>query len=158
MKFLAGLLVFGFGCSAFAGDAGCGLGSIVISKNSKLLQLFAITTNGTFSSQAFGITFGTSNCSASGIVMTEKQIQYFVEANQEDISREMAQGRGEKLSTLALLNGCADETSQKAFSSFAQKSYSEILPSASVSSTELVSNLKTQMGKNSELSQMCHGS
>lgn len=159
MKSIIFVLVLSmFGFSAHAGDAGCGLGSLVISKNSKLLQLFAITTNGTFSSQVLGITSGTSNCSASGLVMNDKQIQYFVEVNQEDLSREMAQGRGEKLATLALLNGCANEGSQKAFANFTQQSYGKILPSSSVTAVEMVSNLKNQMGANSELSQMCHGS
>lgn len=157
-KLLVAVLLFGFGVSAQAGDSGCGLGSVVISKNSKLLQLFAFTTNNSFSSQVLGITFGTSNCSASGLVMNDKQIQYFVEVNQEDLSREMAQGRGDKLATLALLNGCANEGSQIAFASFTQQSYGKILPSSNVSAVEMVSNLKNQMSANSELSQMCHGS
>lgn len=155
--FIVALLsVFSF--SAFAGDAGCGLGSMIISKNSKLLQLFAMTTNGSFLSQPFGITSGTSGCSASGLVMTDKQIQYFVEVNQEDLSREMAQGRGDKLATLALLNGCSDESSQAAFASFTQKSYGKIIPAATTSASEVVSNLKSEMGTQSELAQMCHGS
>lgn len=158
MKFIFALVISVFAFSAHAGDAGCGLGSVVISKNSKLLQLFALTTNGTFLSQAFGITSGTSNCSASGLVMNDKQMQYFVEVNQEDISREMAQGRGDKLATLALLNGCANETSQQAFASFTQQSYGKIIPSASATPSEVVANLKNQMGSNSELTQMCHGS
>jgi hypothetical protein len=158
MKLFIVALISVFSFSAFAGDAGCGLGSMLIQKNSKLLQLFALTTNGSFFSQGFGITSGTSGCSASGLVMTDKQIQYFVEVNQEDLSREMAQGRGDKLATLALLNGCANEGSQKEFANFTQKSYSKIVPSANVSASEMVSNLKSQMGSNNELSQMCHGS
>lgn len=151
-------LVSMLGFSAFAGDAGCGLGSLIITKNSKLLQLFALTTNGSFFSQGFGITSGTSGCSASGLVYNDKQIEYFVEVNQEDLSREMAQGRGDKLATLALLNGCASEQSQAAFASFAQKSYGRIVPAASTTSTEMVSNLKTELGSQAELNQLCHGS
>ncbi len=158
MKIFIVALLSVFSFSALANDAGCGLGSLVIQKNSKLLQLFAVTTNGTFLSQVFGITSGTSGCSASGLVMNEKQIQYFVEVNQDDISREMAQGSGDKLATLALLNGCADDQSQTAFSQFTQRSYSKIIPSAAVTAPELVSNLKNQMGANAELTQLCHGS
>ena len=65
------------GSFAFAGDAGCGLGGMLIKSNTKLMQLFAVTTNGTLGSQTFGITFGTSGCSASGLVQNDKQIQYF---------------------------------------------------------------------------------
>ena len=146
------------GSSSMAADAGCGLGSIIFTKNSKLIQLFAATTNTSTLTQPLGITFGTSGCSASGLVMNDKQIQYFVEVSQEDLSREMAQGRGDKLSTLALLNGCSNESSQKAFASFTQNSYSKIIPSASVTPSEMVTNLKAQMGSNTELAQMCHGS
>ena len=158
MKLFIVALVSVFSFSALANDAGCGLGSMIISKNSKLLQLFALTTNGTFFSQGFGITSGTSGCSASGLVMTDKQIQYFVEVNQEDLSREMAQGSGDKLATLALLNGCADSNSQQAFASFTQKSYGKIIPAATTSASQLVNNLKSEMGSQPELAQMCHGS
>ena len=145
--------------SAFAaGDAGCGLGSLIISRNSKLLQLFALTTNGSSFSQGFGITSGTSGCSSSGLVMNDKQIQYFVEVNQEDLSREMAQGHGEKLATLALLKGCTTQDSQKAFAGFTQSSYSQILPSAGTTAVDMVQNLNTEMSSQAELNQLCHGS
>ncbi|MGZ5280029.1 MAG: DUF3015 family protein, partial [Pseudobdellovibrionaceae bacterium] len=85
--------------SVLAGDAGCGLGSVIIQKNSKLLQLLAMTTNHSLFTQPLGITSGTSGCSSSGIVMNDKQMEYFVEVNHRDLSREMAQGQGEKLNT-----------------------------------------------------------
>ena len=145
-----------------AGDAGCGLGSLVISKNSKLLQLFALTTNGTFLSQVFGITSGTSGCTSSGLVMTDKEIDYFVEVNHDDLTREMAQGQGEKLSTLAVLHGCKSKQSQTAFSVWTQQSYEKILPTATTSSTEIVQNLKSQyaleLKQNSAVAQACQGS
>ena len=52
MKTLLISLLMVFGLNAMANDAGCGLGGEIISKNSKLLQLFALTTNGSFFSQA----------------------------------------------------------------------------------------------------------
>jgi hypothetical protein len=144
--------------SAMAGDAGCGLGSMIISKNSKLLQLFAITTNNITFTQPLGITSGTSGCSASGLVMQDKQIQYFVEINQQELSREMAQGHGEKLATLALLKGCSSQASQNAFAGFTQSSYSRILPAANTSAVDMVQNLNVEMGSQAELAQICHGS
>jgi hypothetical protein len=158
MKLILLALVSVFGFSALANDAGCGLGAMIIQKNSKLLQLFAMTTNTTLFTQPLGITSGTSGCSASGLVMNDKQIQYFVEVNQDDLSREMAQGRGDKLATLALLNGCADSNSQQAFASFTQKSYGKIIPASDTSASQLVNNLKSEMGTQPELAQMCHGS
>lgn len=136
-----------------AGDAGCGLGSLIITKNSKLLQLFAATTNGSTGTQTLGITFGTSNCSANGIVQNDKQIQYFVEVNQEELTREMAQGHGEKLSTLAALNGCASENQISAFNAKAQSSFSTIVPNAKTSAVDFVNNMKS-----ASVADACHGS
>lgn len=141
-----------------AGDAGCGLGSVIIQRNSKLLQLFAMTTNSFFFTQPLGITSGTSGCSASGLVMTDKEVQYFVEVNQEELSREMAQGHGEKLATLAQMKGCGSDTAKMAFGSFAQTSYSRIIPSADTSAVDMVKNLNNELSQQGELAQMCHGS
>ena len=157
MKKLVMVAVILFGAQAFAADAGCGLGSMIIQKNSKLLQLFAMTTNTSFFTQPLGITSGTSGCSASSIVMSEKEIQYFVEVNQEDLSREMAQGHGQKLATLAQMKGCQTENAQKAFGSFTQGSYQAIIPAASTSSSEMVQNLNKAMTSQNELAQLCHG-
>ncbi len=127
--------------SAFAlGDAGCGLGSMVFSENKIGHQVLAATTNGSFGTQTFGITTGTSNCSAQGFVVNEKQIQHFAEANQSDLTREMAQGSGEKLAVLAALYGC-DTAS---FSEMTQANYSKIVTSSSVSAVEMVSNINGQ--------------
>lgn len=148
------ITVFFMGSMAMAaGDAGCGLGSMIITKNSKLLQLFAATTNASFGSQTFGITFGTSNCNASGIVQNDKQIQYFVEVNQAELTREMAQGHGEKLSTLAALNGCASENQISAFNAKAQSSFATIVPSAKTSAVDFVNNMKS-----ASVADACHGS
>lgn len=146
-----------FSLQGLAGDAGCGLGSVVIQRNSKVLQLFAMTTNATFFSQAFGITSGTSGCSASGIVKTDQQIEYFVEVNHDDLSREMAQGGGEKLSTLAALNGCQTQESQLVFGQWTQQTYDKILPTSATTSVEMVQNLKNQLKDSPEVAQACAG-
>lgn len=138
---------------AFAiGDAGCGLGSMIITKNTKLLQVFAATTNG-IGMQTVGITLGTSNCSADGIVKNDKQIQYFVEVNQEDLTREMAQGHGNKLATLAALNGCASDQTISQYSNAAQSHFEQIVPSAKVNAVDMVKNLKA-----SSIADVCTGS
>ncbi len=139
-----------------AGDAGCGLGSLIIQKNSKLMQLFALTTNGTFSSQPLGITSGTSGCSASGIVNNDKQIEYFVEVNHSDLSVEMAQGRGEKLNVLAQLYGCMTPESQQAFSTMTQEFYPQIVSEAAVPADKIVNNLNNKFIENKNVSSMCH--
>lgn len=129
-------------CStAFAlGDSGCGLGSMIFSENKKGHQILAATTNGTAGNQTFGITTGTSNCSSQGFVVNEKKIQHFAEANKSDLTREMAQGSGEKLAVLATLYGC--DTAQ--FGSMTQSNYSAIVTSADMNAVDMVANLNKQ--------------
>jgi len=131
------------GSIAYAGDAGCGLGGQVIKSNTKLAQLGATFLNGLSGNQTFGISSGTSGCTANGLVQNDKQIQYFVEVNQEQLMREMAQGRGEKISTLAALNGCATETQVSAFNTKAQTSFKQIVPSAETTAVDFVNNMKS---------------
>ena len=141
MLFLLCLVSF----QAWAGDSGCGLGSVIIQKNSKGLQLLSMTTNSILFTQPLGITSGTSGCSSSGLVQNEKQMQYFVEVNHEELRREMAQGQGEKLFTLAQLSGCKSAESQKVFGEWTQKSYSKLVPEANISGADLASNIKKEL-------------
>lgn len=158
MKRVILTLAFLFCAPAFAGDAGCGLGSVIIQKNSKGLQLLAMTTNSFLFTQPLGITSGTSGCSSSGLVMADKEVQYFVEVNQEELSREMAQGHGEKLAALAQMKGCRNDLSQKAFGAFTQNSYSKIIPAADTSAVDMVQNLNKELANQGELAHLCHGS
>lgn len=107
--------------SVFANDSGCGLGSIIIQKNSKGLQLLSMTTNHTFLSQPLGITFGTSGCSSSGIVENEKAIDTFVAENQSEIKTDLARGSGQHFETLSGLYGCSSEQAKEEFLSLARQ-------------------------------------
>lgn len=139
---------------AFAvGDAGCGLGGMLIKTNSKLMQLFAVTTNGTSGSQTLGITSGTSDCTSKGLVKNDSQIQYFVEVNHTDIIREMAQGYGDKLSTLAALNGCMTDAQISAFNTKVQSSFRSIVPTSNTPAIDLVKNMQS-----AAIADVCSGS
>src|SRR5688500_13970859 len=115
-KILCGLGVFAmaglYASSASAqgyGMAGCGLGSLLFGgDSSKLMQILAATTNGTFGSQTFGITSGTSNCVSAGVVRAEREQAAFAEVNFQDLKRNMAAGGGEYLASFATLLGCED--------------------------------------------------
>lgn len=131
-----------FAHGAFANDSGCGLGSMVIKENTKLMQILGYTSN--LPSQAFGISTGTSNCKAQNFVMTEKAVQYFAEVNKDDLSREIAKGEGEKLQTLAALYGCETETARSQFAKAAQAAYSRILPTADTAGAQMVKNLNNE--------------
>ena len=79
------------------GVAGCGLGSIIMGPEGN--QVFASTTNGTFSESGFGITSGSSNC-------LEPSKQAALSATKiysrklYNPSKEMAQGEGEALKSI----------------------------------------------------------
>ena len=139
--------------SARADDAGCGLGSMIITDNTKLMQVLAVTSNA-IGGQTFAISTGTSNCRAQNFVMNEKAIQYFAEANHEELSREMAQGQGEKLTVLASLYGCKGGA-QTSFAKMTQTSFSKIVPQAATSTAQMVSNLNVELGAHPEVAGAC---
>ncbi len=124
------------------GAAGCGLGSIVFGAKPGIVQVFAATTNGTFGSQTFGITSGTSNCaSTSGGAIAAKS---FIETNREAFAKDVSRGSGETIDNLATLSGCPDS---KAVARSLQSNFKQIFPSAKASNTEVsaaaIESLKT---------------
>ncbi len=149
--------------AAFAGnqnDAGCGVGSLIFKKNDMGAQILAATTNGTFGNQTFGITSGTLGCNASGNLSqstraeVEREQKNFVAANYRDLSREMAQGQGEYLNSMADLLGCA-QVDVPSFDKMAQKDYGRIFTSAAVTPNHVLDALKAQVKKNFSLSKSC---
>ncbi len=136
------------------GMAGCGLGSIVIGSKPGIVQIFAATTNGTSGNQTFGITSGTSNCTADGIVLKEKEQEIFVHLNFESLEKEMAVGSGEKLSAFANLLGCSKNL--KEFSAFAKSKFEVLATDENrTSPTLFLSSLKTEMAKDEVLTLAC---
>ena len=126
-KILIAVVALAFSSTAFAADygsAGCGLGSLAFQKND-MTQILAATTNGTFGSQTFGITFGTSNCNAEGMVKLSMARESFIEANYKDLSRDAAAGKGEYVNSLAVLYGYTPQNAWQ-FSQLLQKNYTTI--------------------------------
>jgi hypothetical protein len=120
------------GGGARYGAAGCGLGSIVFGNKPGFMQVFAATTNGTFASQTFGITSGTSNCNSSAPGgMAARQ---FIETNRQAFAKDVSRGSGETIVSLATLSGCRDA---KAVGVTLQKSFTAIFPDATVSDTDV---------------------
>ena len=156
MMFLA---IAGFSNSAFAagyGDAGCGLGAIVFGNEAGAVQVLAGTTNGTFGSQTFGITTGTSNCSPEGLVKLDQEREVFAQKNYSSLVREMAAGEGENLETLAGLFGCSQDTHND-FGALVQENFGSIVKSDTTSSNEMLIQLKSQLATHTTLSKSCVG-
>lgn len=107
------------------GAAGCGLGSIIFDPGSGFTQVFAATTNGSFGTQTFGITSGTSNCAEPA--RGEGAARAFIETNRVALAKDIARGSGETLAGLAQLAGCAEAVR---VGSHLQQRFAFIFPSA----------------------------
>ncbi|MDH4225430.1 MAG: DUF3015 domain-containing protein [Deltaproteobacteria bacterium] len=136
--------------SAMAGDtSGCGLGKVVLDgKSGMIMNLLASTTNGTFGSQTFGITSGTSGCSADNVLMKEKEKEVFVAVNFDNLSKDMAMGQGQTLSAFASLMGC----SVGDFSRMTQAKY-DVLTQGSEAA--LLENVKKEIAVDPKLAAAC---
>src|SRR2546422_2293998 len=123
---------------------GCGLGKLAWSdfKHQKNIgpQIFMATTNGTFGSQTFGISSGTSGCTNDGSVWAEHKVTMFAEINFENLSQEMAQGRGEHLASLATLMGVPAER-QTEFFAMTQERYLALIQAGDGSPVAMVKAL-----------------
>ena len=138
-------IVGAFASAAMAagyGAAGCGLGSLVFQQNNET-QILAATTNGTFGSQTFGMTFGTSNCNNKGLVKLAMARESFIEANYKDLSRDVAAGKGEYVTNLAQLYGYTPDTAWK-FTQILQKNHNRIF--AANSAQTAVNEINTLVG------------
>lgn len=122
-------------------STGCGLGSLIWTKNSVVSALFRATTNHSFSSQLFGITTGTSGCSQHSIVKRDMYPVYYAEANLPELRHEMAYGQGEYLVTFSEVLGCNPQ-GQADFMKWAQNSYPTMFKNGQSSSSDLLAGLK----------------
>jgi hypothetical protein len=160
MKRLAlavGALVMLVAGSAHAqyGMAGCGLGALVFgNENSTGKQILAATTNGTFGSQTFGITSGTSNCVSGGVVKAEREQAAFAEVNFQDLKANMAAGGGEFLSSFATLLGCEDSAKQ-GLAKMSQEKFEVIVPNTSTTPIQMLTAIKQQIKTSPTLATTC---
>ena len=122
------------------GAAGCGLGSLVFGDQPGLIQVLASTTNGTFGSQTFGITTGTSNCGAAAV--GTKGASLFIEANKEALAKDASRGSGETIDTLAHLAGCKDP---RAVGAKLQQNYGAVFPAADAKTDVVIENVLTTL-------------
>lgn len=145
---LAVLLVFGLAATAMASHPdtgpGCGLGKLAWAdyQNQQNIapQVMMATTNGTFGSQTFGISSGTSGCTNDGVIMGQHKVNAFASLNFDNLAQEMARGEGEHLASLATLMGIPAER-QPAFFAMAQERYVALIEAGEESPAALVKAL-----------------
>jgi len=126
---------------------GCGLGKLAWGdyKGQKQIapQVMMVTSNLIFT-PTFGISFGPSGCTNDGVVMKTSQLDVFASINFENLSQEMAQGRGEHLASLAMLMGVPVEH-QADFFAMTQEKYTSLIQSGETSPVALVKALHEAM-------------
>jgi hypothetical protein len=127
------------------GTAGCGLGSVLFGSKPGFIQVLAATTNGTFGNQTFGITSGTLNCGPSAPTGTVA----YVEANRQQLAKEIARGSGETIDGLAAVAGCRDS---KVVATRLQSQYKTIFPAAALTDQQIGQNVVTVLKSDRTLS------
>lgn len=133
------------------GTAGCGLGSIAFGNKKGMIQVLAATTNGTFGTQTFGISSGTSNCdSDSGDQAANLNV--FVESNKLALANDVARGNGETLASLSRVLGCQN---QQTLGSVLQKNYTRIFVGENASSSAISESIITTVHENGTLATTC---
>jgi len=132
-------------------DIGCGLGSMLFAgQQGKGVKILGATTNGTSGNQTFGITFGTLGCDGTGTVTSSEKIALFIDGNMEQLARDMSQGEGETLATLAEVWG-VEEQDKAAFNKLAQAQFSSVFTSENVTSQTVLENLNTVVASDAQL-------
>jgi hypothetical protein len=137
------------GAAYAAGDArsntGCGLGTLLWegrADNSTLFQAFQATTNGTSGTQTFGITSGTSECRQPSKFVQSEQLINFVQANMDNLAKDIAMGKGETLDTFAELLGVTPEQGATVNQKL-QSNFGRIFTSEHVVVAEVIDNALT---------------
>jgi hypothetical protein len=127
---------------------GCGLGKLAWSDydHPKSIgpQVMMATTNGTFGTQTFGISSGTSGCTNDGTIFAEHKVNVFAAANYDSLSQEMARGGGEHLASLAELMGVPEENRPEFFA-LAQTQYTRLVASGDTTPAAMVETLQSGM-------------
>ncbi len=123
-------------------NVGCGLGTMLWQNkadNSSLFQAFQATTNGTFGSQTFGLTTGTSECDQPSTFVKNDRLNEFVVANMDNLAKDIAMGRGETLEAFAELLQIPTEKRAE-FNQKMQTNFAKIFTSENVVLANVVDN------------------
>jgi hypothetical protein len=130
---LLAVVVFCGVASANQMNTGCGLGTMLLGDkgNSKLMQILITCTNGTSTNQSTGITLdvGAFKCQRTASWTSNKAVEDFVQANLDSIVRDIAQGEGDTIVSLAQILEVEDTN---AFADKLQSNFALIFPSKDV--------------------------
>lgn len=152
---IAGASIALASASAFAAGAdstGCGLGTTIFDGQTGLApQVLAVTTNGTFGNQTFGISSNTLGCERDGTVRPASKVAMFMGSNMNKLAMDMSRGQGETLTTLADMMGVKPDDRQ-AFYDLAQANVGTIFPSTTTTAGDALASLDKSLRQDPQLS------
>ncbi len=123
---------------------GCGLGENIWKGQSGLMpHISAATTNG-IGSQSFAITSGTLGCEEDSVVYNDIEKKAFVAFNTDDLAKDVAQGSGDHLTSLASMIGIETQD-RSAFFTLAQNNYEVIFQSETLAYGDILAALDSAM-------------
>lgn len=134
------------------GTAGCGIGALAFEDQAGMIQIVAATLNGTFASQTFGITTGTSHCVPSAGLSASLDQELYLKSNYANVMRDAAAGDGEYLATFATLLGC-EASAHPRFFDVTQSNHTQLFDEDS--HTTALKNVKRAVAADEALSASC---
>ncbi len=111
-------------------------------------KILAATTNGIFTNQLLGITFGTLGCRQGGTVTA--QVVTFTNENAETLARDMAVGQGESLNVLAELMQIKPQDKDRFFK-VSKANFGEIYSADNQNTLQVLASLQNVMAKDDVL-------
>lgn len=146
---LAALLAAGSSVAMADNDVGCGVGTQVWAGQKGVVpKILAATTNGIFTNQLLGITFGTLGCRQGGTVTA--QVVTFTNENAEALARDMAVGQGESLNVLAELMQIKPQDKDRFFK-VSKANFGEIYSTNNQNTLQVLASLQNVMAKDEVL-------
>jgi hypothetical protein len=124
-----------------ASSAGCGVGTILFEGQQGVApQVLAVTTNGTFGNQTFGISSGTLGCTQDGVVRPPTAVRMLLMSSLDNLATDVAQGEGETLDSLAQAMAIQDPD-RAVFLAALQENFTRIFPSENVTADEVFTSI-----------------
>ena len=132
-------------------NSGCGLGSMVWEGSDGVVpQILAVTTNGTFGTQTFGLSSETSGCAPNGKVTLNQKTAMFIGPNMNRLAQDMSRGEGETLASLADVMKIAPDD-RAAFYAATQANFERIMPNENAKAEDVTEGLFAVMGADPQL-------
>jgi Protein of unknown function (DUF3015) len=132
-------------------SAGCGVGTILFEgQKGPVPQILAVTTNGSFGNQTFGITTGTLGCEKDGVVRSPTKVHMMVVSSLDNLAGDVARGEGETLDSLASLMAVAPQDKAR-FSATLQRNFTRLFPSENVTADEVIASMNAVLAEDAVL-------